>query len=208
MQVGYALESYDAKAFSARHVSHSEGGQNMSNINRPASSLGIANEFIRRAYAHDRSITPMQVQKLVYFAHGMSLATLHQPLVADVFEAWRFGPVARPLYDALRQYGGTSILRLIEYGDGSPFSAEPGEEPVVASANPAPAQVRLINRIDTRFGGLPAFRLSALTHEAGSPWANVYRDGVGQNNPIPNEALGDYFSRLTVSKAEHVGADA
>lgn len=180
----------------------------MNNIVRPASSTAIANEFIRRAYAHDRSITPMQVQKLVYFAHGMSLATLHRPLVADVFEAWRFGPVARPLYEALRQYGGTPIQRLIERGDGSPFSAEPDEEPVVASADLAPSQVRLIDRIDSRFGSLPAFRLSALTHEAGSPWANVYRDGAGQNNPIPNDALGDYFSRLTIPKAEHVGADA
>ena len=179
----------------------------MNNTVRPAPSTAIANEFIRRAYAHDRSITPMQVQKLVYFAHGMSLATLRHPLVSEVFQAWRFGPVARPLYEALRQYGGTPIQRLIECGDGSLFSAEPGEEPVIAFANLAPAQVRLIDRIDARFGNLPAFRLSALTHEAGSPWAEVYRDGAGQSDPIPNEALGDYFSHLTAPKAERVGAD-
>ena len=163
-----------------------------------ASSLEVANEFISRALLDDRSLSPMQVQKLVYFADGMSLATLDKPLVSDDFEAWRFGPVIRTLYDALRRYGGGAILRRINYGDGAPFQPQDAK---VAKTSLAPPEKRLVDRIYDRFSPLPAFKLSALTHADDSPWAEVYRDGLGQNEVIPATLMKSYFAKLAQKAA-------
>ena len=41
----------------------------------------IANYFLEKAKAEGNSLTPMQVQKLVYFAHGWYLGLFGEPLL-------------------------------------------------------------------------------------------------------------------------------
>ena len=51
----------------------------------PAWSTQIANEFLRLASVDGRAVDLMQLQKLVYVAHGWCLAASGQPLTG---EAW------------------------------------------------------------------------------------------------------------------------
>jgi uncharacterized phage-associated protein len=51
------------------------------------SPLAIANEFILRAEHAGKQLTHMQLQKLVYLAHGWGLAVTGDPLIEDEFEA-------------------------------------------------------------------------------------------------------------------------
>ena len=51
----------------------------------------------------------MKVLKLVYMAHGFNLAITDDPLINDRVEAWKFGPVIRPLYGKLKQFGSGAI---------------------------------------------------------------------------------------------------
>jgi hypothetical protein len=88
------------------------------------SSLAIANEFLERAQRERRPLTHMQLQKLVYLAHGWNLAVNGRPLIEDEIEAWDFGPVIRRLYDALSRYGANSVTRLIRWGDDGPVQDE------------------------------------------------------------------------------------
>ena len=64
-------------------------------------SAEIANEFIRRAAAEKRALTQMQLQKLVYIAHGWNLAINGEKLTHDDPQAWDYGPVYRDLWEAL-----------------------------------------------------------------------------------------------------------
>ena len=68
----------------------------------------------------------MHLQKLVYLAHGWTLAVTGDPLVEDRFEAWDYGPVIRKLYDALRSFGSGPITRLIEAGDDTTHGRSKG----------------------------------------------------------------------------------
>jgi uncharacterized phage-associated protein len=150
------------------------------------SSLAIANEFIRRA--EGRPLTHMQVQKLVYLAHGWSLGALGQPLIDDDVEAWAFGPVVRKLYDALRDYGRGPITRPIRWGDDTPFLSDDGEEAVEPLSDD---EQTVIDVIWEKYGHFPAFKLSAMTHEPDTPWFNAYEPG--RNGAISDEAIREYF---------------
>jgi uncharacterized phage-associated protein len=79
----------------------------------PGWSPEIANEFIRRGLQEGRAFNQMELQKLVYIAHGWCLAFSGQPLTGDRPEAWDFGPVYRRLADALCTFGTDAVAREI-----------------------------------------------------------------------------------------------
>lgn len=89
----------------------------------PGWSPDIANEFIRRGLREGRAFDQMQLQKLVYIAHGWCLAFSGEPLTGDRPEAWDFGPVYRRLANALQRRDTTSYRRdrdrLVHFGPSS-----------------------------------------------------------------------------------------
>jgi uncharacterized phage-associated protein len=147
----------------------------------PGHSTEIANEFLKRADHAGRSLTQMQLQKLVYLAHGISLAVLDRPLVIDQVEAWDYGPVYREMYKELRQYGADPVRASIKTPvEGGGLVAD---------------EIASIDYVWRTFGDFPAFKLSALTHLPDTPWSKVYSE-LGASAPIPNSAIKDYFHRI------------
>ena len=68
----------------------------------PVRARAVANEFIHLAKADGRSLTPLQLIKLTYIAHGWMLTLYGRPLIVDEVEAWKYGPVIPDLYQATR----------------------------------------------------------------------------------------------------------
>ena len=157
----------------------------------PHSSLEVANEFLRLAQEEGVQLTQMQLQKLVYLAHGYSLAIEGKPLVEDNVEAWDYGTVFRPLWDALTQYGRAPVRRIIRWGDGSGFIRKGGKE---ANARLSRTEKAIVEKVWATYGRYPAFKLSALTHDPNGPWKKHYVKG--ENRVIPNESIREYFSNL------------
>lgn len=153
-------------------------------------TLAIANEFLRRANADRRTLTQMQLQKLVYLAHGWTLAATHQSLVDDAFEAWDYGPVVRRLYNATNMYGARPIPALIRWGQDTPFrSDDDGEANTVLTAE----ESAIIDHVWRTYGQFEAFRLSAITHEPNSPWTHAFREG--RNAQISDDDIRAYFEQ-------------
>lgn len=163
----------------------------------PYSSLAIANEFIDRATKAGQPLTNMQLQKLVYLAHGFNLAINNKPLVEESVEAWNYGTVYRRLYDALKFYGPTPVIEMIRWGDDTPTVSGAGE---YARESLQPEEDELITRVWQLYGHFPAFKLSAITHEDRSPWKKCYEPG--RNRAIPDNDIRDYFCSLIENKVE------
>jgi len=149
----------------------------------PHSSLEIANEFLRLAQEEGVQLTQMQLQKLVYLAHGYSLAIEGEPLVEDNVEAWDYGTVFRPLWDALKQYGGGPVRRPIRWGGGKE-----------ANVRLSQSERAIVEKTWATYGRYPAFKLSALTHDPRGPWKLHYIKE--ENRVIPNDSIRAYFRDL------------
>ena len=57
-------------------------------------ALNISNNLLQRAFTDKISISPMKLQKLLYFTYKHYLKSTNGiPLFAERFEVWKYGPV-------------------------------------------------------------------------------------------------------------------
>ena len=152
----------------------------------------VADYFIANARG---PLTPLQVIKMAYIAHGYSLAILGEPLVEEAVEAWRYGPVLPSVYYAAKRYGGDGITRLLYSGTRT----DDGEGVEVArkffSSRIPPRQRAVLDGVLDVYGGFSGRQLTNMTHVAGSPWDQYYREGVA-GRQIPNDAIRDHYRGL------------
>ncbi len=145
------------------------------------SARAVANEFIRLAEAEGKSLTPLQLIKLTYLAHGWMLALYQRPLISDRIEAWKYGPVIPDLYRALRDYGSGNVT-----------------SPIVGGSRfvPLDAQERdLIRQVYERYGNKNGILLSRLTHQPGTPWHMTWEtDSLGRG--ISNDLIAEHYRQL------------
>lgn len=159
-------------------------------------SVAIANEFLKKPGG--RNITQMQLQKLVYFAHGWNLALSHEPLTSDVPEAWAYGPVYADLYDHTKFFGKSPIGRLITPDDdeaGRFFTRSKPSRPAY-QARLSEREEAIIAHVWQRYGKLGGAQLSKLTHQPQTPWARTYKGGKGKNEPIDNRLIQEHYEQL------------
>lgn len=171
----------------------------------PHRAVAIANEFLKLPGAGER-LTQMQLQKLVYFAHGWNWAINGEALVADDAEAWSFGPVYRDLYEHTRYFGRDPIGRQISpddsqiahvFGDQILGASRPRRSPYVAPTTDRERQV--ISHVAKRYAGLSGSRLSELTHRPGTPWFEAYRRG--KNTPLDQSLIRQHYANIAARVA-------
>jgi len=72
-------------------------------------AITIADAILGIAKEDGNKLTPMQLVKLTYIAHGWSLGLGRGALFNNRIEAWKYGPVIPDLYQATKRYGRKSI---------------------------------------------------------------------------------------------------
>lgn len=159
------------------------------------SAMGIANEFLRKQ-GKEHSLTHMQLQKLVYIAHGWNLAINGKPLTSNEIEAWDNGPVYPDMYQHLKRYGGRAISDLIHEGDDSAvfFRGSPRGHEYKANDLTLEEEA-VINSVWENYGAHHAFRLSELTHSPGTPWSETYYN-IGRSALIRDPLIERHFQDL------------
>lgn len=159
-------------------------------------SVAIANEFLRRA--GKAGLTQMQIQKLVYFAHGWNLALSNEPLTTDSPQAWNYGPVYADLYDHTKYFGRGQIDRLITPDDDEAvrFFTNTKSNAKPYKADLSLREKEIIDRVWNRYGSQSGAKLSSLTHQAGTPWELTYKSGTGKSDTIPNDLIKAHYDEL------------
>lgn len=136
----------------------------------------IANRFLTLSEQRGAAITPMQLLKLVYIAHGWMLGLYGRPLIRDDVQAWQYGPVIPKLYNSIRQ-----------------FRSQPVEGPLAAPEEDLdPHEINIVDQVYDIYGGLTGPQLSRLTHAENTPWQLTYRpDEFGL--VISNDMIAEHY---------------
>ena len=71
--------------------------------------LLVANSVLNVASKDNQLISPMKLQKLIYFIYKRYLKKNSRPLFDEYFEVWQFGPVLPSVYREFKAYGASSI---------------------------------------------------------------------------------------------------
>ncbi len=139
----------------------------------------VANRFLDLAWKSGDALTPMQVLKLVYIAHGWMLGLYGRPLIRDEVQAWQYGPVIPVLYNAMRDYGGAPVTAQLraEREDFTEFESD------------------IISQTYAEYGAKSGPALSRLTHADGTPWDLTYRPGAF-GIVIPTDLIEDHYRQL------------
>jgi len=106
-------------------------------------------------------LTPLKLQKLLYFVQGWYLAQTGAPLFRDEIRAWRDGPVVESVYSAYKHLGK------------NPITTPPAEPPELT-----PDAKAIVETVWDRYKAYSAFKLSDMAHEE-MPWKKA-RGGLSR----------------------------
>ena len=129
-------------------------------------------------------ITPLALQKILYYVQGFSLGLLNKDMFNTSPEAWVHGPVYKDIYDRFSYYSYNSIdnAEFTEYKDIKIDKEE----------------LKLVDSVIDSFGCYSGKILEKMTHLS-LPWAET-REGLDEKEPsnkkISNEIIKTYFSEI------------
>lgn len=134
--------------------------------------------------AEEFDVTPLKLQKLLYYCQGYALALTGKPLFAEPIEAWKYGPVVGCIYQEYKRYGGCCI----------PLDSVTE----VGGINEEAASVaRFVIEEKGRLSGL---ELANATHSE-TPWRDTYTGTYDRGNKtIPLEKIKAFFSGELLKK--------
>ncbi len=148
-------------------------------MNNVYSSQDIAQWFINRSAMdvdmfYGDYITNMKLQKLLYFAQGLSFAIFGKAMFKDAIQAWDHGPVVPDIFHKYKVCGAGSIEDV---------------NPVKIDAETA----ALLEFVYKKYGIYSASQLRNLSHEQ-SPYKDNYVPDK-KNIVIPNADIKQEFSK-------------
>ncbi|WP_258832406.1 Panacea domain-containing protein [Peribacillus frigoritolerans] len=139
----------------------------------------VANYFLHRSTPYtDTGITPLKLQKLVYYGHSWyMLLNNGEPLIDEEFQAWVHGPVCPSLYRMYKHFGYGTI-------------------PIPDSVLPVDQNVQeVLDIVWNMYGSFDGRYLEELTHQE-VPWIMARGDADHQqplDAVINNELIYQYY---------------
>ncbi len=122
------------------------------------------------------AITPLKLQKLLYYAQGFSLRDNDEALFEEELRAWDHGPVNRAIYDDYKKYGYFTI---------------PSEKFEDKEQTLTPKEIDSIKKVWAEYGHLDGKTLEELTHQE-DPWLYTNRNAI-----IKKQLIKDYFKEIS-----------
>ncbi len=148
----------------------------------------IAKYYLIKSINDGELVSPLKMQKLVYYAYVWTLIKNKKKLFDEKIEAWANGPVAPSLYHALQKYGSAPIDENFLQDD---------DESVQEVINKIPPEVKkTLDQVYDEYMTKTAFELVMLTHSE-KPWVEA-RKGLEPNEkgskPISDKDIIDQYS--------------
>lgn len=130
-------------------------------------------------------VTPMALQKMLYYAQAFFQALFNKPLFTDPCQAWIYGPVYPEVYFKYRDFGYDPIrLPEIDFCFNSTTLSE--------------REIKLLDAIIVAFGRYSGSTLRWMTHNE-QPWLETrgpLRPTDRSEAVISNDLINSYFAKV------------
>lgn len=126
------------------------------------SPMHVANNLLLRGESQKTDITPLKLQKLIYFLYKDYLKKTGEPLFSEQFETWTFGPVVPSIYAEFSSYGKKPIRTFARDSRGKCYMVT--ETGTFGMS---------LDKVWRMYGHLSGETLSQLTHRDGTAWSKA-----------------------------------
>jgi uncharacterized phage-associated protein len=161
----------------------------------------VCNFILANFDAVEFDITNLRINKLLFFIQVAALRRMPDGLIRNHFEAWQFGPVIRPVFDAFKLYKEGPITAPAEYLDYASDKRMP-----VPFDDIREEHRQIICTTFLSYSRFTTGQLVSLSHEPNGPWDIVYRAHLADPTAsprIPNQLIRRHFAGEEKSTTRH-----
>lgn len=130
-------------------------------------AVAVSNNILMRAMRDGVQVTPLKLQKILYFVASVYGSTTKENLLDERFEAWKFGPVIRSVYYEFRDFGSGAITE---------YATDAGQAKI-ARENDDSALREALDIVWAATRAKTPSELVRITHLDGSAWSTAWDDG-------------------------------
>lgn len=130
-----------------------------------ASPTVLCNNILLRGMNDHQKITPMKLQKLMYFVCRDYTKRFCASPISEQFEVWRHGPVLPSVYSEFKAFGANPITEFARDALGNAFMVSEKDNPELAE---------IINAVWAKYRTKTGIELSQITHQPQSAWYRAY----------------------------------
>jgi hypothetical protein len=134
---------------------------------RMISVQALSNTILKKSFDENIPVSPMKLQKLIYFIYRDYLQNTGSPLFTEEFQTWQYGPVLRSVYDEFKSFKAKPITQFAKTANNEVYIINEAADQHVRES---------INRIWNRYKFKDGISLSQLTHMVGSAWRKAFEE--------------------------------
>lgn len=149
-------------------------------------AVEVAWKMLKIANEEEIRLSNLQLQKLVYIAHGYFLAWKNKPLISDSISAWKFGPVIDSVYHTFKDYRDQKI-------------PSQNLNDLVTDLDMDDDAITAIKGVLKLYGNRSAMELVNLTHQPNTPWDEVWNNEDGKSKlsaEISDKLIKNHFRKV------------
>lgn len=133
-------------------------------------------------------ITHLKLQKLLYYAQGISLGMFNKEIFSENIEAWQHGPVVREVYSVYSIFGRNNI----------DIKMDKEKEEIIKKIEDDKEVAEVLNLTYDNFAIYTAWQLRQMTHEDNTPW-DVTQKAKGLGSIIERPLIEKYFKEEVIA---------
>lgn len=131
-----------------------------------AAATVLSNNILVRAQEEKIDITPMKLQKLLYYVCVKYAKETGNSPISEHFEVWKYGPVVATVYAEFKPFGSKTITKFSQNAMGKSKMVDEDANPILK---------KCLDYVWNKFKRLSGIELSERTHKRESGWYAAYQ---------------------------------
>lgn len=132
-----------------------------------ASATVLSNNILFRAKRDNIQVTPMKLQKLLYYVCVYYVKQTQKMPISENFEVWKYGPVAVSVYAEFKPFKASPITKYALNATGKAMMVDEAYNPTLKSC---------LDYVWEKLKTFTGVELSKRTHNEGSGWYRAFQD--------------------------------